>query len=115
SKKEAKRAAKIAKSTKAELNNLKAKAKDAGVRAGDAAAEKAHKLADKASQGVHSAEDKAEEIVAKAKSELDKAQRLFCGVDAVSKTSICIFAAYMNTLQQARTLVYKDIVLEWRS
>src|SRR5690606_20047584 len=73
SKKDAKRAAKNANSTSAELANLKTKAKDAGVRAVDAAADKAHKVAGKASQAVHLAEYKAVEVVNRAKSEPDKA------------------------------------------
>jgi len=73
SKKEAKRAAKLAKSAKADLENFKDKAKVAGKNALDSASEKAQQWASKASDAAHSASDKADEVIAEAKAEINKA------------------------------------------
>lgn len=73
SKKEAKRAAKLAKSAKADLENLKDKAKEAGKHALDAASEKAQQWANKASDAANGVGHKAEDVIADAKSEINKA------------------------------------------
>ncbi|WDF68226.1 hypothetical protein PQ465_18240 [Sphingobacterium oryzagri] len=73
SKKEAKRAAKLAKSAKADLENLKDKAKEAGKHALDNASEKAQQWANKASDAANGVSHKAEDVIADAKSEINKA------------------------------------------
>jgi len=73
SKKEAKRASKLAKSAKADLENLKDRAKVAGRDALDKASSKANEWAGKASDAAHNLANKAEDAADKAKSDIKNA------------------------------------------
>lgn len=73
SKKEAKRASKLAKSAKSDLENLKDRAKNAGRDALDKASSKANEWANKAADAAHNIAGKAEDVVDKAKSDIKNA------------------------------------------
>ncbi len=71
-KKEGKKAAKLAQSAKEELEALTAKAKDSGKQVLDKVSDKASDWANKASNSAHNLADKAEDIADQAKSDLSK-------------------------------------------
>ncbi|MBE8719910.1 hypothetical protein [Sphingobacterium pedocola] len=73
SKKEAKKAAKFAKTAKSDLEGLKARAQDVGKQVIDKASEKATDWASKASDAANKFSTKAEDVADKAKSDISNA------------------------------------------